>query len=106
MQSVKLFAEPLQSIAFGDISGTYASVGSLANPSQAYLVQNLCNATMTFSFDGIHDHFQLPALGYLILDIGANKGNLQSLSVPEGTPFYVKGTATSGQVNLSTWYMG
>lgn len=106
MQSVNLFSEPLQSLAFGDISGTYALLGTLANPSQVYLVQNLSNATMTFSYDGTTDNFQLPALGYIILDVGTNKGNFQSLSVPQGTSISVKGVATGGQVNLSTWYMG
>ena len=106
MQSVRLFAEPLYSLPSVAISGTYALLGEILNPSQLYFVQNLTDATLTFSQDGTHDTFQLPASGFLLIDAGTNKGNYQSLSFPEGTVLYVKGSPGSGQANLTSWYMG
>ena len=105
-QSVRLLAEPLQFLAFGDISGSYALVGTIANPSQIYFVQNLTNSTITFSFDGENDYFQLPASGFLLLDVGTNKGLENRLSFPADMPLYASGSPGSGQVNLTTWYMG
>ena len=106
MQSVILKAENLYSLAFGAISGTYALVGKILNPSQVYFVQNLTDAVITFSQNGVQDTFQLPANGFLLIDAGSNKGNFNSLSFPQGTVLYAKGSPTLGQVNLTSWYMG
>ena len=107
VQSVSLKPEPLRSLAFGSISVSYAQIGTaITNPSQLYYVQNLTNADMTFSQDGINDHFILPAGGFLLLDVGSNHGLYGSLSVNAGTPLLVKGTATTGSVYLTTFYMG
>lgn len=106
MQSVVLKSEALYSLGHASISGTYALVGTIVNPSQVYFVQNLTDVTITFSQDGVHDTFQLPSMGYLLIDAGSNKGNFNSLSFPQGTVLYAKGSPSSGQVNLTSWYMG
>ncbi|MBS3903742.1 MAG: hypothetical protein KGZ39_00265 [Simkania sp.] len=105
-QSTRLLQEAMQSLSFGSISGTYALVGETANPSQVYFVQNLTNATITFSQDGINDTFQLPTQGFLLIDAGTNHGTAGYSSFQAGTPLYAKGTPGSGQVNLTTWYLG
>jgi hypothetical protein len=104
-QSIRIKPEALRSLAFGSISGTYALLGTITNPSQLYIVQNLTNATITFSQDGTTDHFILPATGTLVLDFGSNKGTFNTLSLSAGTPVYVKGTPGSGSVYLTTFYM-
>ena len=106
MQSVVLKSEALYSLVNSSISGTYALVGKILNPSQIYFVQNLTDVVITFSQDGIHDTFQLPSNGFLLIDAGSNKGNFNSLSFPQGTVLYAKGSPTTGQVNLTSWYMG
>tara|TARA_R110000868_G_scaffold121883_3_gene323333 strand:- start:2007 stop:2330 length:324 start_codon:yes stop_codon:yes gene_type:complete len=104
-QSTILKPEALRSLAFGSISGTYALVGSITNPSQLYIIQNLTNATITFSQDGVTDHFILPSMGFITLDIGTNKGTFQTLSVQAGTALYAKGSPGSGSVYITTFYM-
>lgn len=109
METTRLLCEPLYQAtdaAIAAASGAYVFVGQIQNPSQLFLVQNLTNAIITFSFDGLTDNFQLPANGYLVLDVGSNKSINKSLSFAEGLSLYCKGTPTSGNVNLTTWYMG
>ena len=106
VQSVKLKPEVLKTLAFGSISGSYAIVGIISNPSQLYLVQNFTNGLITFSQDGTNDHFVLPQNGFLLLDIGTNKGLYSTLSFAANTPLYAKGSVSSGSVYLSTFYMG
>lgn len=106
VQSVKLKPESLKSLAFGSISGTYALVGIISNPSQVYFVQNLTNALVTFSQDGVTDHFVLPSNGFLLIDVGSNKGLYETLSFQQNTSLYVKGTVASGSVYLTSFYMG
>lgn len=105
-QSGRLQAEPIKFLSFDDIGALYSPLGTIDNPSQIYFVQNLTNATLTFSFDGVSDYFQLPASGFLLLDVGTNKGTMNTLSFPAGLVLYVAGSPGSGRANLTTWYMG
>lgn len=105
-QSVKMVPEALRSLAFGSISGTYATVGTITNPSQMYIVQNLTNATITFSMDGANDNFVLPTMAFQILDIGTNHGIPGTCSVAAGTILRAKGSPSSGSVYLTTFYLG
>src|SRR3990167_1398578 len=94
--------EALRSLAFGSISGTYAGVGSaVAHPVRQFIVENLTDALMTFSFDGVTDHFVLPRNGLLISDVTTNKVREDGFFLAEGERLYVKGTATSGAVYFS-----
>jgi hypothetical protein len=106
MDTAILKVEPLYQLAFGSISASYALIGQIENPSQIFMVQNLTNAIITFSNDGQIDNFQLPPNGFLLLDIGSNKSINKPLSFAAGTCLFCKGSPTSGQVNLTTWYMG
>jgi hypothetical protein len=106
--SIKLLPEPIRSLAFGSISGTYAGIGSeLANPARIILFQNYTDQTVMFSFNGIDDHFPIASNGFVLLDITANKTNTQGFYIAEGTRFYVRdiGSATtSGDVYISVFY--
>lgn len=106
MQSVRLKCEPLQSLAFGSISGTYALVGTLNNPAQIFWVQNLTNSLITFSFDASTDNFVLPSGAFVLLDVGSNRAIDETLSFPSGLKLYAKGSPASGSVYLTTFYMG
>jgi len=106
-QAIRLRPEELRSLGFASISGTYAGIGaSFDNPIKILFVQNLTDATLMFSLDGIDDHFPLVENGFILLDIGTNKSFEQGLFIAEGTRIYVKesGTPTSGSVYVSVFY--
>lgn len=107
--AIRVMPETVRSIAFGSISGAYAGIGtSVSNPAHIIFVQNLTDAGMMFSMDGVNDHFPLPASGFMILDVTANKtANGGAFMIAQGTRFYVKqlsGAATTGSVYLSVFY--
>jgi hypothetical protein len=104
--AIRAFFEPMKTLAFGSISGTYAAVGSgLLHPARVLIFQNQTNATVTFSLDGINDHFPLLSNGYFVLDVSANKdASSYGLYFATGTVIYVKGTPGSGSVTVSAVY--
>lgn len=105
--SIRLRYEPGRSLAFGSITGTYAGVGTaVAHPIRQYIIQNLTDATVWFSLDGVNDHFPLPANGLLINDIATNQTFGQGFFLSEGDRLYVKqlGTPTTGSVYFSVAY--
>lgn len=105
--AIRFAAEALRSIAFGSISASYMGIGTaLANPARQLFLQNLTDATLMFSFDGVNDHFPLPASGFLLLDLTANKTIQQGWFLAEGQRLYVKelGTPTTGSVYFSVFY--
>lgn len=107
--AVRLAAEPLRSLAFGSISSVYMGIGTaLAHPSRIFWLQNLTDASLSISMDGITDHMYLVSGAVFILDNTSNKStNGGALSFAQGTRFYVKddGVApTSGQVTITTFY--
>ena len=107
--AIRLTAEPLRTLAFGSISGTYAGIGTaLANPSRIFWLQNLTDVSVLISLDGVNDHIYLVSGEVFILDNTSNKANVGgALSFAQGTRFYAKddGSApSSGQVTISTFY--
>ena len=104
--SVRFAAEALRTLAFGSISSSYAALGTaLANPSRQIMIVNTTDSLLTFSLDGVTDHFVLPSGSQFILDVSSN------MVLPSGTwmiskglVFYVKGGPGSGSVYLSTFY--
>jgi len=106
--AIRIIPEPLRSLAFGSISGTYMGIGTaLIAPSRIFMVQNLTDQQMTFSLDGTNDHFTLPSEGFILLDLTANKTVVQGAFIAEGTRVYVKETGSSptlGAVYVTTFY--
>jgi hypothetical protein len=106
--AIRLQAETLRSLAFGSISGTYMGIGTaMAHPIRMFVLNNLTDKLLLFSFDGINDHLVLPTNGYMILDMTSNKTIPQGFFLAEGTRVYVKdngSAATSGAVYLSAFY--
>ena len=102
----KFRAEELRSLAFGSIIAGYTAIGdSYAYPISKIYVVNNTDALLTFSFQGsTEDHFVLPSLGFLLLDITLEANNPDYL--PVGGSLYVKrnGIPTSGSVYLTTFY--
>lgn len=107
MNGIKLRAEACRTIAFGSIIAGYTLIDSvIINPAQVIFIQNLTDALLWFSFDGIIDHFPLAAGGFLLTDITTNKDNVQGYFLQANTGLYVKriGTPLAGSVYLTTFY--
>ena len=107
--SIRATMEPVRSIAFGSISGTYAGIGTaLSNPSRMLVLQNFTDQPVMISIDGVNDHIPLAATTSIIMDMTSNKSIMGAVFAwAEGQRFYVKeiGSApASGSVYLSTIY--
>lgn len=106
--AIRLEPEDMRSLAFGSITSSYMGIGTaFTKPIRIFLVQNLTDVLMIFSFDGANDHFPLPSNGYMLLDISANKTREQGYYIAEGTRVYVKDNGdspTMGSVYITTFY--
>lgn len=105
--SIKLLADELRTIAYGDIDVTYEPIGSaLAYPAVIVTMQNLTDVLVTISLDGDTDHFALPAGGYLTFDLCTNKVAQQGAFIATGTTFYAASAdaPSSGSVYISVIY--
>ena len=101
-------AEAQRSLAAASILAGYTAIGTpFANPEQVFLCQNLTDALLQFSFDGVVDHFVLPANSGIIIDVCANQtSSAGGLFMTVGTQMYVKriGTPSTGSVYVSVDY--
>lgn len=106
----ELRAEELRGLAIGSIGASYVAVGTpIAHPINMFMVQNLTDATMGFSFDGVIDHFVLPPYGMWVADTVTNRQETNiGLFLGKGTSFYVKKLDTPpvgvGSVYVTTLY--
>jgi hypothetical protein len=106
-RSIRLVPEAARSLAFGSIGAAYMGVGTaFTKPIRILMIQNLTDASLMFSFDGIVDHVPLPQDGFILLDVTTNKAKEDGLYFAEGTRIYVKeiATPTTGAVYVTTFY--
>lgn len=107
-QEIRIQIEPVRTLAFGSISGTYAGIGtSITHPARQIFIQNLTDQTLMFSIDGINDHFPLPADGFLLDDITSNRTTTSGFYLAEGTRLYVRELSeapTLGAVYFTVFY--
>ena len=101
--------EPLRSLAFGGISGSYAGVGlPFANPVRLICIDNNTDANILVSFNGVDNHTFVAANGFKLLDYCSNRNDMGgNLEHPAGDRLYVKqesGAATSGTVYVTVVY--
>jgi len=104
--TVRLAAEPLRSLAFGSISGAYMGIGTaFENPCRIIHITNTTDVVLTYSFDGIHDHFVVASMGFILLDVMMNSSSVGGAwNIAQGTRVYVKGAPTSGNTYLAVFY--
>lgn len=104
--AIQIWPETLRFLGFSSISSSYMGIGTaIDNPARVYFIQNNTDVMLTFSWDGVNDHFVLPSDGFFLLDSTANKSNNGGmLAVPTGTRTYVKGSPTIGTVDLTVFY--
>ena len=105
--SIKFAPEECRTLAFGGIGVNYAAVGlPFDNPIRIFLLENLTDATLWFSFDGVTNHFPLYTLTSMILDVTANKTQKGAYFIAAGGQIYVKrlDVPTAGSVYVTGFY--
>jgi len=103
----RLYFEAIRSRDSASFTGSYQTLGSvLANPSRFLMIVNNSGVLVTISLDGTNDHLVLQAGGALTFDEVANAVPYAQFCIAAGTQFYVKGSASTGLVYLSTAYAG
>lgn len=103
--------EPLRSLAFGSISGTYAAVGTPSeNPIRLVCFSNDTEGNVVFSRDPTISAGEIfvAAGGFKLFDIQSNMRfvNEDKYLLDEGTQFYVKQleAPVSGAVYIEVLY--
>ncbi len=104
--SLRIYPEVLRTLAFGSITGTYAGIGTaFLNPIRVFHIVNTTDVLLTFSFDGVNDHFVVAANSFILLDVTSNSTiSGASFHVAQGTRIYVKGSPSLGSVYLAAFY--
>lgn len=101
--------EPIRSLAFGSISGTYAAVGTpFANPCRVICFTNNTAGDMFLSRDQTNDEIFVAAGSFKLFDIQSNVRpvNESAFVFETGTQWYVKQITApvSGSVYIETIY--
>lgn len=107
--AIRIEIENLRSLAAGGIGANYAAIGTaLENPCRMIRIQNLTDATILVSDDGVNDKEIFVPGSFLILDIATNRTNVASeAAMAQGKTFYAKqsGAApTTGSIYISSYY--
>jgi len=105
---IRLEFEPCRSLAFGNLSGTYAALGGpLAHSARMLILQNSTNTAVWISKNGVDDHLPLMPNGYMILDLTSNKTIPVGFFLSQGDQLYVKqrgAVPNTGFIDLSVIY--
>ena len=90
--AARAFFEPIRTIAFGAISGAYASVGAVTTREiRAFCISNNTAGDMFFTTDTGEDQIFVAAGSFKLYDVQANIGPSDDKFVlPVGTQFSVK----------------
>jgi hypothetical protein len=104
--ALQIYPEALRSLAFGSIGIGYMGIGTaLLNPAHVYYLVNTTDALLVFSWDGVTDHFVIPAGSYILIDVTTNRTETGgAFMVSKGTRTYVRGAPSMGVVYLSSFY--
>lgn len=109
LMAIRFAAEEVRTIAGGSIAiAPYMPIGSaLEHPCRQFFLQNLTDQTLMFSFDGLTDHFPLPANGFFLDDVTSNASLSCGYFLAKGQTLYVRalsGAAITGDVYFSVFY--
>lgn len=106
MSGTRIFPETLRSRDSSTFTGSYQTLGStLSHPGVLVKIVNNSTVAATISFDGVNDHDFIPANSFALYDIETNHGTYEQLSIAQFTQFYVKGSAGTGSVYLTVFYI-
>lgn len=109
MEGTKLVFADIQIASYASVLDTdWFIVGEFFQPARLLYVQNLTDQLLLFSTDAVTSKFALPANGFLLLDVGTNKGTPDTASIPAGQGIFVKAPTatlpTTGAIYLSYLY--
>lgn len=111
MGQARAHFEPLRTLAFGGISGTYAPVGDpLANQVRAFCITNNTQGDLIFSLDNtvVEGNMFIAKGSYKLYDVQSNMNAKKDdkYVLAEGDQFYVKQVTapTSGDVYIECLY--
>jgi|SRR6185312_10759233 len=105
--SNKFTAEPLKSLAFGSISGTYAAIGTASiHAWDQCVINNTTDQDITISFDGTNDHVRLGTNQVLALGQGELSMLRENGKIPMGTQFYAKQSTVTAPTKNAIIVMG
>lgn len=105
--SVRVRYEPLRSILFSSISGTYASIGlPFSNPVRILKVTNFTDVNVLISLNGVDDHDIVALNGFFLYDYSSNKSSSGGLlEQPQGDRIYVKAEASDNLPSMGRVYV-
>jgi len=106
----RLRAEAIREVAFGTLTNTLAAVGA-ATTHIGRLVKftNNTDQDIYVSLDGVTNHFRLPAISFLLIDVSTNQTTKDNFFIPEGQVFYMRYVTvapTSGWASAEYVYGG
>ena len=113
--SIVMDFELVKSINFAAIENGYNPVvdendnAYFLNPCRMLYINNMTNAALWISNDGVNDKFSISANTAMILDLCTNKTVEQGAFVPEQTRIFVRARytgifPTSGDVDVTVMY--
>jgi hypothetical protein len=102
---LRILPETLRSRDSATFTGSYQTLGSvLSNTSRLLKITNNSDVDVTISWDGTNDHEFVPSGSFVLLDFCSNRAWDAQLVAAAQTQFYIKGSAGTGSVYLSTYY--
>jgi hypothetical protein len=105
MTSIRLVADPIQSLAAVSIGAAYMGIGPrFDRAARMILVNNFTDGLMMFSWNGVNDHFPLPVYTSLLLSIAQNADDIEEhLLFPAQSRLYVRqiNAPTTGSVYIT-----
>jgi len=105
--SIKLDTNNVKSIAYGATGAAYMGVGtSFESPVRKLHIENITDAKMMVSLDGINDHFPMVPCGFISLDCTWNKSIESGFFLSEGERVYVRrmdDVPTKGAIYVTTF---
>ena len=107
--AIKVRYEELRSIGFASLSGAYVGVGAaFQHPLRLLKVNNVSDANLIISFDGITDMDFIAAQSAYVFDFSSNASETGGVfEQPAGQRFYVReesAAATEGSVYVTVIY--
>lgn len=88
--------DAIREIDFGDVSGSYAAVGTpFGDHVRIISFNNSMDEELYISLDGVTDQLRIVSNGFKLLDFSANKIRDDGLFIEVGTQIYVKEVSAS-----------
>jgi hypothetical protein len=98
--------ETLRTLDSSTLVGSYAAIGApLAHPSYILKIVNNSTVLVTISINGTTDIDVLPASSFVLYDLSKVGGQGEIPAIAQGTQFYAKGSAGTGNIYLVTQYI-